>query len=83
MTLQLFIRHSQKPVKFAEISDPDIIFIDNYNSRKRIAIEIKSKTSKTKYLDLLMTMIHTFTGIMAVFCSYTFFKKKYTFLKYC
>ena len=31
MTLHLFIKHLQKPVKFAEISDADIIFIDNYN----------------------------------------------------
>ena len=67
MTLQLFIRHSQKPVKFAEISDADIIFIDNYNSRKRITIETKSKTSDINDSDLLMTMIHTFTGVMAVF----------------
>ena len=66
MTLQLFIRHSQKPVKFAEISDADI-FIDSYNSRKRITVETKSKTSKINDLDLLMIMIHTFTSVMAVF----------------
>ena len=67
MTLQLFIRYSQKPVKFAEISDADIIFIDNYNSSKRITIETKSKTSKINDLDLIMTMIHTFTGVMVYF----------------
>ena len=67
MTLQLFIGHSQKLVKFAEISDADIIFIDNYNSRKRITIETKSKTSKINDLDLLMTMTHTFKGVMAEF----------------
>ena len=66
MTLKLFIRHSQEPVKFAEISDADI-FIDSYNSRKRITVETKSKTSKINDLDLLMIMIHTFTSVMAVF----------------
>ena len=36
----MFIRHLQKPVKFAEISDSEtIIIISNYNSRKRIAID--------------------------------------------
>ena len=66
MTLQLFIRHLQKPIKFAEISDADIIVIDKYNSRER-TIETKLKTCKINDLDLLMTMIHTFTGVMAVF----------------
>ena len=66
MTLQLFIRHLQKPVMLAEISDADIIFIHNYNSRKK-TIETKSKTNIINDLDLLMTMIHTFTGVMAVF----------------
>ena len=47
----LFIRHSQKPVKFAEISDAYIIVIDKYNSRKRITIE----SSNINDLDLLMT----------------------------
>ena len=65
--MQLFIRHWQKPVKFAEISNADIIFIDNYNSTKRITIETKSKTSKVDDLDLLETTIHTFTGVMVVF----------------
>ena len=47
---------------FAVISDTDIIFIDNYNSRKR-TIETKFKASKINDLELLMTMIHTFMGV--------------------
>ena len=64
--MQLFIKHLQNPVKFAEISDADIIFTDSHDEEKKI-IETKSKTSKINDLDLLMTMIHTFMGVMAVF----------------
>ena len=53
-----------KPEKFPEILDIDIIFIDNYNSRKR-TIETKFKASKINDFDLLMTMIYTFTGVTA------------------
>ena len=67
MTLQLFIRHSQKPVNFAKMSDADIIYIDNHNSRKRIKIDTKSKTSKVNDLGPLMTTIHTYSGVMAAF----------------
>ena len=49
---------------FPEILDTDIIFIDNYNSRKR-TIETKFKASKINDFDLLMTMIYTFTGVTA------------------
>ena len=37
------------------------MFINNYNSRKRI-IETNFRASKIHHLDLLMTVIHTFMG---------------------
>ena len=80
-TMHLFIRHSRKPVKFAEISNTHIIFIDNY-SRKR-TIETKFKAIKINDLDLLMTMIHTFTGVtVEVFLSHTFLQRNMLFCWY-
>ena len=68
-------------IKFAEISDADIIFIDNYNSRKR-TIEAKFKASKINDLDLFNDHDSHLHGCYcgSILKSYIFTKEIYFFV---
>ena len=57
-----------------------LFLLTTINSRKR-TIETKFKASKINDLDLLMTMIHTLTGVtVAVFEVILFYKRNILFV---